>query len=291
MSVPSLFGDNAKANSLLGTLTDTDNNLLSGNVGGERRRISLSGGKFREIINGEQVRVSKEDAMNIVIIDAAKISRTYYSGQYDPSNIVPPACWSHDTQKPAPEVPEETRQSDRCMDCPQNIKGSGQGESRACRFGQRLAVVLEGQLDKVYQLQLAATSIFGESKDGKLPMQGYARLLHAHKTPHIAVVTQMYFDENSNTPKLFFKPVRPLEEDELQQVLALKDDPATKDAITMTVSQTDSVKVAEPKALFEEKPKPEPEAVEEPKKVVKKQASVPTESDPDIDSIIEDWQD
>ena len=85
-------------------------------------------------------------------------------------------------------------QAARCMDCPQNIKGSGQGESRACRFSQRLAVLLEGAMDTVYQLQLPATSIFGEAKDGKMGMQAYAKYLKAHKTPSIAVVTQAYFD-------------------------------------------------------------------------------------------------
>jgi hypothetical protein len=179
-----------------------------------------------------------------------------------------------------------------------NIKGSGQGDSRACRFNQRLAVALEGQLSKVYQLQLPATSVFGEAKDGKMPMQAYAKYLHAHNAPAIAVLTQMYFDENAETPKLFFKAVRPLNEDELKEVVAIKDSDDAIKAITLTVSQVDGVKgeaekpKAEPKV---EKPKAQPKAAaeddaDEPMKVEKKSAPPPKEDD-DLASIVDGWDD
>ena len=44
-----------------------------------------------------------------------------------------------------------------------------------------LAVALEGQLDKVYQIQLPATSVFGAVEDGKMPMQAYARFLNENR--------------------------------------------------------------------------------------------------------------
>lgn len=284
-----LFENNALvASDLFKSLVDVNDNLLSGGDGNKSRRISLRGGKFREIVGGEQVNVSKDDKLNIVIVNAARISRTYYGGTYDPENPAPPTCWSADTNTPAPEVPEDQRQAARCVDCPQNIKGSGQGEGRACRFAQRIAVALEGDLEKVYQLQLPATSVFGEAKDGKMPMQAYARYLQAHKTPAIAIVTEMYFDENSDTPKLFFKPVRPLEEAELQAVVALKDSPETERAITMTVAQTDNVDTKKLPAGTVSAPTEE--VVEEPKKAVKKSSPKPDDND-DLSSIVDDWDD
>jgi len=296
MSDLTLFENQTSLSSdLAKSLQDINSNLLSGASTETRRRISLNGGKFRQFINGEQVRVSKEDNMNIIIVNAAPISRTYYSGTYDPSNPAPPACWSHNTTTPAPEV-GDGKQASRCMDCPQNIKGSGQGDSRACRFAQRLAVVLEGDLDKVYQLQLPATSIFGDGKDGNMPMQSYAKFLNAHNTAAISIVTNMRFDENSGTPKLFFKPVRPLEENELKKVLEIKDNPDTFRAITLTVAQTDGVeKVQEvtengksnQKALFESG---EEIAIEEPKKVAKNKAE-PSKAKEDLSSIIDNWDD
>lgn len=292
MSELTLFKNSALAKSdLFKSLMDTNKQLMGG-VGGVPR-ISIKGGRFREIVGGEQVNVNSSGSMNIVIVNAAPISRTYYAGVYDAENPLPPSCWSADSNTPAPEVPEEQRQAARCADCRMNIKGSGQGDSRACRFNQRLAVVIEGQLDKVYQLQLPATSIFGEAKDGKMPMQAYAKYLHAHSAPAIAVVTQMYFDVNAETPKLFFKAVRPLTEAELAEVVEARDSEAATKAITLTVSQVDGVQEEKPKAAPKaapKAPKAEPEVAEEPMKVEKKSAPAPKPTD-DLADVLVEWDD
>ena len=306
MSDIKLFEGNPLANSDLFKKLQGMNDTLGGGSYGTSRRISLRGGKFRELINGEQVRVNKDDNMNIVIIAAAPVARTFYEGTYDPEVVTPPACWSSDTEKPDSDVPDETRQADRCGDCPQNIKGSGQGNSRACRFSQRLAVVIEGDMDTVYQLQIPATSIFGDSKENQMPMQAYARFLKAHNTPHIAVVTNMRFDEDADVPKLYFSPVRPLTENELEQAVAMMEHEDTKKAIDFKVFQTDHVALPEPKAesKVEEKvvqikdsPKkavqeddddvPEPE-----KKVTKKaKAEETVEDEEDLAALVSSWDD
>ena len=202
---------------------------------GERRRISISGSKFREYVNGEQGTVY-DDTLNVVILNAAKISRSYYAGNYDASNPTSPKCWSADTSAPAPEVKQEDRQAHRCMDCPQNIKGSGSGTSRACRFAQRLAVVMENDFTKVYQLQLPATSLFGKAKEGKMPMQAYAQYLSSHNTPALSVITECAFDRGSAVPKLFFKAVRPLGEEEVGLVVSMAESQEAKEAISMSIS-------------------------------------------------------
>lgn len=294
MSELSLFKGNALANSdLFKSLQQVDDNLLSGASDYTSRRISIKGGKFREIVNGDQVNVSKDDSMEIVIVNAATISRTYYEGSYDPSNVTPPACWSHDSKTPAPEV--ENPKCSNCQQCPMNVKGSGQGETRACKFGQRIAIAPAHDMNNVYQLSLPATSIFGDSKDGNMPMQAYAKFLKAHNTPAIAVVTEMYFDEKSDVPKLFFKPARPLTEEELQKAIELKNSEDAERAITLTVSQTDKV---ESKALPKKQPVEEPKAevaepeevVEEPKKTVAKKQKTET-VDEDLSSILDEWDD
>ena len=186
------------------------------------------------------------------------------------------------------------------MDCPQNVKCSGQGQGRACRFSQRLAIAFPQKMDEIYQLQLPATSIFGEAKDNKMPMQAYAKFLQANNTPAIAIVTEMYFDENSEVPKLFFKPVRPLTEEELAKAVEVREHQDTKRAVTMTVAQTDGVQKLEVKeapkpaskpranAIQEEEPEVEvaEEAVSEPKKVRKK-AEPPPADDADLADIVD----
>jgi len=296
MSELSLFANQLATSDIFKKLASVNDNLLSGQGGGlTTRRISVKGGKFREVVNGEQIHVSKEDSMNIIVINAAAISRTYYAGTYDPNNVSAPKCWSSNSEKPDDSVPEDQRQARACRDCTQNIKGSGQGNSRACRFGQRLAIAIEGKLDTVYQLQLAATSIFGDAVDGKMPMGAYARYLKANNMPVSALVTQMYFDESSEVPKLYFKPVRPLTEDELNAVVKLMDTPEVERAITLTVAETDKliatdkpapeVKAAPAPSIFEEA-----EEVEEPVKVAKKAAPAPADAS-SLADVVAQWDD
>ena len=292
MSDMTLFEGNSLVSSdLFKKLQETDDNLTGGSGGIKSHRISLRGGRFRELVNGEQVNVKSDGFLNVVVINAAKLSRTYYKGAYDAENPSAPTCWSPDTQTPSADVPKDQIQASRCMDCPQNIKGSGQGESRACRFSQRLAILLEGQMDTVYQLQLPATSIFGEARDGNMGMQAYAKYLKAHKTPSIAVVTQMSFDENSDTPKLFFKAVRPLNEGELNQAVSMKDSEDAIKAITLTVSQTDGVQAKRDGAVQEDEVDIR-EPVPAPKKVAKKkEVAAPSDEEADLASIVDDWDD
>jgi len=301
MSDIKLFEGNPLANSDLFKSLQGLNDTLGGNSFGTSRRISLRGGKFREMINGEQVKVSKDDSMNIIVIAAAPIARTFYEGTYNPDVVTPPTCWSSDTEKPDADVPEDTRQANRCGDCPQNIQGSGQGNSRACRFSQRLAVVAEGQMDKVYQLQIAATSIFGEAKGNQMPMQGYARFLKANNTPVIAVITQMKFDEDADVPKLYFSPVRPLDENELNKAVELMQHEDTLKAIEHKVFQTDKVALPEPveEKVTSIKAKPKAEKVEvveevpEPEKKATKGAKAAQDVDDEVDlaKLVSNWDD
>lgn len=292
-------GGNPLVNSELFKSLQDMNKTLSGGAGGGKR-ISLKGRRFRMIVGGEQVSVSKEDHLNIVVVNAAPMSRAYYEGTYDPANPAPPTCWSVDTRVPAPEVPEKNRKAARCADCPMNIKGSGQGESRACRFNQRLAITLDGKPEEVYQLQLPATSIFGEAKNGDMPMQAYAKLLDAHNTPIIAVMTQMYFDENAEQPKVFFKPLRPLTEEELEAAVVARESEDAKKAITFTVSQTDGVQTKNRPAGTEGfNPKKDDieidsddEEVAEPKKVeAKAKPKAAAEDKPGVAALIDNWDD
>lgn len=290
---------------LFESLQKLNQNLMGGGGGSGVPRISIRGGRFRQIEGGEQVAVSSDSSMNIVIVNAAPISRMFYADPYDAEKAVPPACWSRDGKIPATDVTEEGRQSDTCDNCPQNIKGSGNGESRACKYQQRVAVCLEGDYKKVFQLQLPATSIFGDAAGNNMPMGAYAKLLNAHNTPAAAIVTEMFFDENSDTPKLFFKPLRPLEESELKEVLEISQSEQAFKAIEMTVAQVDGVvakpKAEEPKpALEKPKPKTKPEPVEEEvqepmpepvKSSKKKEVDPEPEDEDDLSALVSEWDD
>ena len=266
--------------------TDDVTSTLAGGESLGSRRISIKGGAFREMIGGKEYRVSEERSMNVVIIKAApKVSRVFYSGTYSEGETVSPTCWSSDSQRPDEKVKD--KQSATCLNCPKNIKGSGQGDSRACRYQQRLAVVIDGEVDKreVYQLVLPPTSVFGDGEKGKLPLQAYARHLKNNGVPITGVVTEMRFDTASPTPRLIFKPVRPVTEDEYHTIQDLKDSQEAVNAVTLTVAQTDGVK--EKQEVFA--PTSEPEVIEEPKKAEPKKAAVGAE--PSLESLVGEWDD
>jgi hypothetical protein len=297
-----LFGNKSTAAlSLLQNLDDDLTTKLAGSGG--NRRISIEGNVFREVIGGKEVRVSEERSMQVVIINAAAVSRTFYSGTYVKGQKAKPTCWSSNTQTPDAAVPADQRQASFCKDCKQNIKGSAaQGDGRACRYSQRLAVALasdSGVGENVYQLSLAATSVFGDAEGQKMPLQAYGRYLKANNTHVISVVTEMRFDPNGQM-KLVFKPVRALNDTELHQMVALRDHPDTLKAITMTVSQMDRtegevsapapmIAKADPKVL---KIEAEEAEVAEPTKVVKKStlAAEPAEKT-DLSDIVGGWDD
>ena len=219
---------------------------LTGGTGASTKRISIKGGVFRLVAGGKEIASVDERHLDVVIVRAApKVSRIYYAGAYDADKIVRPDCWSNDGEKPDASLKEP--QHSTCMGCPQNEAGSGMGNSRACRFQQRLAVVTANNMDgDVLQLTLPATSIFGKEDGDKRPLQAYARFLAAQNPPvnPEQIVTRMKFDTKAESPKLFFQPVRWLTDDEYPTVVAQGETAEAKAAVTMTVAQADGVKTA-----------------------------------------------
>ena len=253
----------APAHVRAGQLSETAK-ALAGGAGNNTKRISIKGGVFRLLAGGKEVANIEERHLDVVIVLAApKVSRIFYAEAYDSDKIAPPDCSSTDGETPDAGVPN--KQSDSCMGCPQNIAGSGNGNSRACRYQQRMAVVLEDAIDgDVLQLTLPATSIFGKDEGDKRPLQAYARFLASQNPPvnPEAVVTRMRFDTKSEAPKLFFQPTRWLTDAEYASVMEQAASPDAKRAIASTVAAADGVKAA-PLALAGKPPSKPPVVAEE----------------------------
>lgn len=261
----------------------------------DNRRISIKGGIFRMIVGSQEVAKNEDRAMNIIIVAAApKTSRQYYAAIYQEGVTTDPDCWSADGSVPSATC--ANKQSNSCATCPQNIAGSGQGNSRACRYLHRLAVVLENDAvnGDVYGLTLAATSLFGKGENGKMPLFQYAKLLGAHGMNITDVVTEMRFDTDSATPKLIFRAVRPLEIAELEAVKEHGQTLEAKEAITVSYAASASTaERSEPEELvFVQTAKPtspkKPEASVEEPVVRKKEASATVTS---MDAVLAEWSD
>jgi len=277
-----------------GELSTLAKSLTGGAGGGGVKRISIKGGVFRLMADGKEITSIDDRHLDVVIVNAApKISRTFYAGQYVEGETKGPDCWSANGEKPDPSV-EEPQASD-CASCPMNVKGSGQGDSKACRFSQRLAVVLANDIQgDVMQLTLAATSIFGKEEGDKRPLQAYARYLAAQNINPETLVTRLRFDTKAAVPKMFFQPVRWLEDDEYAIAVEKGSSTEAKNAVTMTVS-----KPAEKAPQLEgKKPTAKPQVeeaddVDEPekRKPAPKASAVPTKKASSLASTVEEWDD
>ena len=241
---------------------------LAGNTA--LKRISVRGGVFRMMVNGEEIAKNENRAMNVVIVNGnPHVSRQFYASAYVAGEASAPDCWSNDGIKP--DVSIEAPQNSTCEGCLQNIKGSGQGESRACRYQQRLAVVLESDIGgDVFQLSLAPTSIFGRGDLDKMPFQQYAKYVGSQGKNINTLVTEIRFDSDSATPKLVFKPVRFLKREEWELAKERGNSPAAKSAVIQTPAQTDGAKAKPAPAV--KAPELKAEVAEPTKRVAKKNA-------------------
>ena len=150
----------------------------------------------------------------------------------------------------------------------------------------------------VYLLSLPATSVFGDKQD-KMAMQAYARLLDSHKAPVASVLTEVRFDTDASTPKLCYKPARPLEQEELLTAIDLQKSPEVTKMLELTVSKKSEdagPELAALPSLFPEAetvvaPVKAEEVIEEPTvKVSKKKAEAP-KADEDLSNLLEEWDD
>ena len=286
---------------------------LMGGSSQSGKRVSIKGGVWRLMVNGKEVAKNEDRALNIVVANAAlHVSRTYYEGTYQEGedNKSSPRCWSENSDTPAAEVANPL--SSRCVDCPMNQKGSGQGDSKACRFSQRLAVLLGNDLKgDIYQLVLPSKSVFGDGEPGKWPLQAYSKAIASKGYTITSVVTEARFDTDSATPKLTFKPIRVLSDAEHALVIERGKEQDALNAISLTVYQQDNGK----EVAFAEKPAPvaapvleapKPEVKEEPAPVssgftptveevpepvkVKPKQEEPAEKS-DLSQLLADWDD
>ena len=284
-----------------GELSDTAKALMGGTIN-TSRRISIKGGVFRIVAGGKEIASIDDRSLDVIVVKAApKVSRIFYAKSYDGDNITGPDCWSNDGEMPDASI--KAPQAQTCMSCKQNVAGSGQGNSRACRYQQRLAVMLADNPDDVLQLTLPATSIFGKEEGDKRPLQAYVKHLDLASPPVDIekIVTQMKFDTKAEAPKLLFAPVRWLTNVEYELAKAKAQTQEALDAVRMTVAQVDGVKPQAPALagsppvdVVAKKPKVAPiaEADEEPE--VRKEASKPTAvpaKKSKLADIVSDWDD
>jgi hypothetical protein len=270
---------------------------LAGANNNTSRRITMSKGVFRRIVNGKEAGKIKDGHMNVIVINALpKVSRQFYASTFDPDAAPTlPDCWSNLGDVPDPKA--ANAQSANCASCPQNIDGSGtNGKGRACRFNRRIAVVLEGDMSgDIYQFNIPAKSLFGKGTGNTHPFESYIKFLPANGESIDRIVTQISFDENETADVLKFTPVRHLTDEEIDVVEAAQDNPDSKRVIQLTVAQQDGVVKLPPAAkaapVIQEEPDAE-EVIEEPVvKRAKKAEAPPAAPKANLADVVSAWSD
>ena len=266
--------------------------------------IGIKGSRWRlQNPQGEEQVVPNHFLDVVIVSAAAKNGRSFYEGAYsEDSKGKQPDCWSNDGIKP--DAKANSPQHNSCVGCPQNVAGSGQGTSRACRYSRRLAVAMANDIhnSEVYQLVLPAQSIFGKVEGGKMPLEAYANFIGGNGLSISSIVTELKFDTASATPKIIFRAVRPLTEEEMEAVIEKGQSQDAIQAVTFNPSQSDKSKaapaaIAAPKVeeapVFRDAPAPkaqpkkEVEVEEEP--VVRTKPKV--EPAKDLEDVLSAWGD
>jgi hypothetical protein len=296
-----------KSLALITTGVDDDTRAVAGSSGS--KRISIKGGVFRKLANGEEVGKIEDRHMNVIFVKLAHTpARTYYTQGYEEGAKVAPVCWSSDSKTPDEAVKDKPATS--CDKCPHSVKGTGQnGKGTACRLQWRTAVVLPDSVGgDVLQLVLPATSVFGKEENGKWPFRAYIQMLANNNISASRVVTRMQFDTAQSVPTLLFSPVDAVTAEELEVISEQGKSAAAESAVKLEIFQKAKeeapVEVAQPapvEAVAEKKTrkpreekKQEPEtAAEEPRveepKLRETEKNKEAHTPPSVSDVIAKW--
>ncbi len=212
--------------------------------------VSFRGKAWRVKHRGEEKVLLNEDgvtprySIDVVIMKASpNISKVWYEFGYVEGSTAPPDCWSVDGRAPDPASPK--RQNPTCAGCRWNAWGSsrstaGSGKGKDCADSKRLAIVPLQDIDNEMHGGPMMLRVPPASLGDVLT---YANGLEQMGFPYYAVGTSISFDVNAEYPKLMFKPLRALTDEEAEKIAALRDGPMVDRIISAAVEavHTDGV--------------------------------------------------
>ena len=193
------------------------NDQAAAGIGGESiDHISIKGGRFHIIRNGQQPQTLELFALRVIIVHANPgVTKAYYDTPWNPDqDAEAPACSSDDGIAPRSDSPRP--QCGTCAVCPQNQFGSKVNaqtgkESKACTDKKCVAIVTPGnEAGEMLRLQIPTMAM----KDFGAFLRGLPNV------PYYAVVTEITFDTTVSYPKIKFRPVDYISEQAFPVVLA-----------------------------------------------------------------------
>lgn len=263
------------------------------------KRIVPKNGIFRKTVGGEEMGKTS-GPLKVVIVNASPaVGRIFYAKAWSPdSEPSAPDCFSNDGRTPDKSVKSPV--ADRCDSCPNNIKGSGQGSSKACRYSRRLALMLlddfgtplEGE---VYQMNLASKTLFGENVGDKYTFENYAKYLANNGKSVDWFVTEISFNADNDNQSVLFEAVGHINKAIYEVSLPASQRDDVKKMVVMTPYQADASGRALPAPTKEDKEEFETVAVAAPEPEPKKRESKKAVEAPavkqSLDSVVKAWSD
>ena len=167
------------------------------------------------------------------IVVATIKEKRYYSGMWDPDNVVPPDCYAYgnpgEGHEPLTHHPESmSRQSDECKGCPMNEwKSAGGGRpGKACRLLQSMVILpwFDGiSADQIAGMETAIAKIPTTSVKN---WQGYVnKELVPRSSAEWMVATMMSCEPHPKTQVMVsFEFMQPLDKDVAMAVYQRKQD-------------------------------------------------------------------
>jgi len=218
------------------------NDDLAGGMGQGFSILSVKGGRWRLKAGGESEPIVNMEtgevkpSIEVVLLKAnPHYSKIYYAKNYEEGDDSSPDCFSINGE--APDVASTAPQAEACAGCPNDVWGSritDSGEKgKLCSDHRRVSVLFLEELNMDADdmsigpalLRVPAASL----KDLKLYGKG---LTDAYGLPYMAVVTRLGFDPEVAFPKLTFKAVRPLSDEESHTVVAMMGGDVTDAILT-----------------------------------------------------------
>jgi hypothetical protein len=235
-----------------------DEDDLSGGVSGGFSVVSIRGSKWRVKHNGEETPLLNAEgdpvaSLEVVILKSSPmLSHIYYEKSYEEGDDQGPDCYSLNGERP--EADSRNKQADNCATCPNAVWGSkitpAGKKAKKCQDNRRVAVVPAGDVvNEIYGgpmlLRIPAASL-GD-------LAAFGKGLKAKGFPYNTISARIGFDMDVSYPKLTFKAVRPLTDQQLQEVA----DHLTSGRVATILEQANDYAVA-PEAAAAPEPKPEP---------------------------------
>lgn len=228
---------------------------LGDGIRGSFAIISIKGGKFRIKYKGEEriLDMPHPQAPNdpsqrlpvsfidVVIVKANPfLNKQFYAGKFAEGSNAAPDCYSLDGKVPSPAIPQP--QHTNCALCPKNQFGSMIGDNgqkqKACRDTKKLALV---PLADIRNAGMGGAMLFRVPPSSLKDLSIMSEALKGRGYPYNSVAVRIGFDTTVSHPKPTFQAIRPLTDDEADDVLEMFQ----SDSVAAVLADNDDVVPAE----------------------------------------------